>query len=68
MNGYRAHLAWERTRTDENECDAERRLSDSAEQRGADMKQWWSGWFERSDEWRDEIDLKINDKGNGHDR
>lgn len=50
------HRRWERTRGDENECVAERRLSREAESRGANMKVWWSQWLERSDEWRDTLD------------
>lgn len=53
------HLCWEKTRGEENETDAEKRMADEAQGRGADMKAWWSEWFARSDEWRDEI---------GHDR
>jgi len=49
--GRDAHRTWERTRADENECDAERRLREEAEH-GAE---WWNGWMERSDEWRDLI-------------
>lgn len=54
-DGRAAHIAWEAVRGDENECDAEQRIADDAAATGADMKTWWDGWFERSDEWRDEI-------------
>lgn len=52
--GRQAHKEWERTRGNENECDAESRLRHDGQrrERGRD---WWEGWFERSDEWRDEI-------------
>ena len=53
--GRAAHLQWEQVRAQENECDAERDLARAAAETGADMSQWWNGWFERSDEWRDEI-------------
>lgn len=49
------HHRWERTRGDENECDAERRFAAEAEAQGANMPQWWQQWLERSDEWRNEI-------------
>jgi hypothetical protein len=49
------HLRWEKARRNENECDAEKRMAEEAQSRGADMKAWWSEWFERSDDWRDEI-------------
>ena len=48
--GYLAHKQWEATRGDQNECDAER--ARRVQRRPAD---WWGGWLERSDEWRDEI-------------
>jgi hypothetical protein len=48
--GREAHEMWERTRGDENECDAERRFREDAEH----STEWWNGWMDRSDEWRDE--------------
>lgn len=48
--GRAAHLAWEASRAGENECDAERRLRGEHQ-----APEWWQGWLERSDEWRDEI-------------
>lgn len=54
-DGRAAHIAWESDGGQENECDAERRLADDAEDSGADMQAWREGWFERSDAWRDEI-------------
>jgi hypothetical protein len=53
--GYAAHIEWEKVRGDENECDAEKRLSEIAESAGLAIKEWWDGWFMRSDAWRDEI-------------
>ena len=53
--GRTAHVKWEQERAQENECDAERELAQSAADTGVDMSRWWGGWFERSDEWRDEI-------------
>jgi len=50
--GYEAHVAWEKTRGDENECDAEVRISEKT----GHTSEWWNSWFERSDEWRDEIE------------
>lgn len=58
-DGRAAHLAWEETRSSENECDAEERLADAADDAGANMALWWAGWFERSDEWRDEIGFEA---------
>jgi len=57
------HLRWEKSRGHENECDAEKRMAEEAQARGADIRQWWNEWFERSDEWRDEIghDLEFSD-------
>lgn len=49
------HRRWERTHQGENECDAEKRLAEKAEMLGANMRHWWSQWFERSDDWRDEM-------------
>jgi hypothetical protein len=49
--GREAHEIWERTRGDENECDAERRFREDTEH----STEWWNGWLERSDAWRDEI-------------
>jgi len=50
--GYAAHVAWEKTRGDDNECDAETTIrEDQADKSVA----WWNGWLTRSDEWRDEI-------------
>ncbi len=46
--GRAAHDEWERDRGTENECDAESRFKGMS-------SAWWSGWFDRSDEWRDEI-------------
>lgn len=59
-DGRTAHVAWESVHGRENECVAEHRLADVAEDAGADMKAWWGGWFERSDEWRDEIGHESN--------
>lgn len=54
--GRAAHEKWERTRGDENECAAEKRLRDEAAESGETIPvEWWHGWIERSDEWRDEI-------------
>jgi hypothetical protein len=53
--GYVAHRNWEQSRGSENECDAERRIAADVKATGADMPEWWKGWFERSDEWREEI-------------
>lgn len=50
--GYAEHRAWEKTRGDENECDAERRIRECGPARATP---WWHGWLQRSDEWRDEI-------------
>jgi hypothetical protein len=55
------HYRWERVRGNENECDAERRLSKEAEVGGANMREWWQQWFERSDEWRAEIGHDIRE-------
>lgn len=56
LNGRAAHVAWEARRgPNDNECDVERELAELARESGADMKAWHEGWFERSDEWRDEI-------------
>lgn len=62
--GGAAHRAWEAVRGDENECDAELRLAADAQDAGADMEAWWGGWFERSDEWRDEIGYELNNSSN----
>lgn len=53
--GFAAHREWEKIRTNENECEAERRLAGMAIEAGVDMSKWWDAWFERSDEWREEI-------------
>lgn len=55
-NGIVDHHRWERTRGNENECDAEKRMSKDAEARGAKMTDWWDQWLTRSDAWRNEID------------
>lgn len=55
-DGRAAHVAWEAERGKENEIEAERRMR--VETRSRD---WWSGWFERSDEWRDEIGHDTSD-------
>lgn len=52
IRGRAAHVRWERSRTDENECDAESRMR----KRDKHSKAWWEGWFERSDEWRQDDD------------
>jgi hypothetical protein len=49
------HRRWERTRTDENECEAEKRIAEEARALGSEMCRWWGQWFERSDHWRDEM-------------
>lgn len=55
--GRAAHEQWERTRGDENECDAEKRLHEEVSESGNTIPiEWWHGWLERSDEWRDEIE------------
>lgn len=54
-DGRAAHIAWEASRGAENECDAEQRIADEIKAAGADIDAWWRGWFDRSDEWRDEI-------------
>ena len=51
-DGRKAHVDWEAVRGTENECDAERRIRHSG---GVLSRSWWDAWFERSDEWRDEI-------------
>lgn len=53
--GDAEHRRWERSRANENECVAEKRLADLAKSYGADMRKWWDQWFERSDDWREEI-------------
>ncbi len=55
--GRAAHEQWERTRGDENECDAEKRLHEEVSESGNTIPiEWWHGWLERSDEWRNEIE------------
>jgi len=54
-NGIVDHYRWERARGDENEIEGARRMSEAAQARGADMKNWWKQWSERSVAWRDEI-------------
>ena len=55
--GRAAHEQWERARGEENECDAEKRLHEEVSESGNTMPiEWWHGWLERSDEWRDEIE------------
>jgi len=49
------HRRWERTRDQENECAAEKHFAEQARSLGADMRRWWDQWFERSDEWREEL-------------
>jgi hypothetical protein len=49
------HRRWERLRGDENECNAEKRFAEEAQALGADMRHWWDQWFERSDDWREEM-------------
>ena len=56
--GYADHVAWEATRGDEIECAHESRLR----QTRAHSTDWWNGWFERSDEWRDTLDLPRGEK------
>lgn len=53
--GFGAHRIWEKVRSHENECEAERRLAEDARAAGVNMSVWWDAWFERSDEWREEI-------------
>lgn len=53
--GFAAHREWEKIRANENECEAERRLASMAMEAGVNMSKWWDAWFERSDEWREEI-------------
>lgn len=53
--GYFAHVEWERERGDENECARESIISSREKSMSAE---WWKGWFERSDEWRDEQEEK----------
>ena len=48
QRGYNAHLRWEKRRENENECDHEREVHGKS-------IWWWNGWFNRSDEWRDEM-------------
>lgn len=55
--GIKSHLNWEKRRKDENECDAEKRIAEYWQSRGADIQAWWNGWFQRSDEWRSELGL-----------
>lgn len=50
-SGYETHIAWEKTRGDENECDAENKIGEETEH----TSEWWNSWLERSDSWRDEI-------------
>ena len=50
--GRAAHEAWERTRGSENECVQESRIREGEATHSRD---WWNGWMDRSDEWRDEI-------------
>ncbi len=55
--GRAAHEQWERARGEENECDAEKRLHEEVSESGNTMPiEWWHGWLERSDEWRNEIE------------
>ena len=55
--GRAAHEQWEHARGDENECDAEKRLHEEVSESGDTIPiEWWNGWLERSDEWRDEIE------------
>lgn len=55
--GRAAHQEWERTRSDENECDAEKRIREEVSENGDTIPtEWWHGWLERSDDWRDEIE------------
>ncbi len=51
-DGRKAHVDWEAVRGNENECDAESRIRHSG---GVRSRAWWDAWFERSDEWRDEV-------------
>ena len=51
-DGRKAHVDWESVRGNENECDAESRIRHSG---GVRSRAWWDAWFERSDEWRDEV-------------
>ena len=51
-DGRKAHVDWESVRGNENECDAESRIRHSG---GVRSRAWWDGWFERSDEWREEV-------------
>ncbi|MFA5394378.1 MAG: hypothetical protein WC338_08030 [Candidatus Ratteibacteria bacterium] len=57
--GYDAHVLWEKSRGDENECDAECKISEQTEH----TSDWWNAWLDRSDEWRDELEFKqdVND-------
>ena len=55
-SGRKSHVDWEAVRGNENECDAESRLRHNG---GVLSRSWWDGWFERSDEWRDEIGLEA---------
>jgi hypothetical protein len=53
--GYDAHKNWERRRCGESECIAEKRIGAWAARAGFNMKDWWNGWFQGSEEWRDKI-------------
>lgn len=54
QRGYNAHLRWENTRKNENECDAEHRITTAAHWLGVNLPSFfWAGWLDRSDEWRD---------------
>jgi hypothetical protein len=55
--GYDAHVAWERIRGSQNECDEELRIRE--EQPECDGS-WWDGWFLRSDSWRAEIGHEVD--------
>ena len=48
--GLSAHVRWEKIRGDENECGREVII---LERNNPPNSEWWRGWFERSDEWRD---------------
>ena len=54
--GKLAHYIWESTRKkDDDECDEERRIRGIAFAAGIEIPAaWHEGWFQRSDNWRDE--------------
>ncbi len=52
VSGFNAHLQWEKTRGNQNECEREKQIRHRKRQHSIE---WWNGWLERSDSWREEM-------------